>query len=160
MAKTKTDKASASKKAARPRKVGVPVGSTIAGTASTPKAKTPKLPKLPKGVASAIRAARDRKAVDIVVLDLRKAGGFTDYFVICTGTNPRQIHAIADAVNATLRSDLGEKPALAEGANRSEWILLDYFDFVVHVFSRECRTFYDLERLWGNAERFPIADES
>ena len=111
-------------------------------------------------MASAIRAARDRKAVDIVVLDLRKAGGFTDYFVICTGTNPRQIHAIADAVNATLRSDLGERPALAEGANRSEWILLDYFDFVVHVFSRECRTFYDLERLWGNAERFAIADES
>lgn len=160
MAKTKTDKASASKKAARPRKVGVPVGPTLAGTATAPKAKTPKLPKLPKGVASAIRAARDRKAVDIVVLDLRKADGFTDYFVICTGTNPRQIHAIADAVNATLRSEVGERPALAEGANRSEWILLDYFDFVVHVFSRECRTFYDLERLWGNAERFPIADES
>ena len=160
MAKTKTDKASASKKAARPRRVGVPVGPKIARTATAPKAKTPKLPKLPKGVASAIRAAQDRKAEDIVVLDLRKADGFTDYFVICTGTNPRQIHAIADAVNATLRSDVGERPALAEGANRSEWILLDYFDFVVHVFSRECRTFYDLERLWGNAERYPIADES
>jgi ribosome-associated protein len=157
MAKTKTDKASASKKAARPRKVGAPAVRQTVGAPTAPKAKTPKLP---KGVASAIRAARDRKAVDIVVLDLRKAGGFTDYFVICTGTNPRQIHAIADAVNATLRSDLGERPALAEGANRSEWILLDYFDFVVHVFSRECRTFYDLERLWGNAERFPIADES
>jgi ribosome-associated protein len=157
MAKTKTDKASASKKAARPRKVGAPAVPKTVGAPTAPKAKTPKLP---KGVASAIRAARDRKAVDIVVLDLRKAGGFTDYFVICTGTNPRQIHAIADAVNATLRSDLGERPALAEGANRSEWILLDYFDFVVHVFSRECRTFYDLERLWGNAERFPIADES
>jgi ribosome-associated protein len=157
MAKTKTDKASASKKAARPRKVGAAAVPKTVGAPTAPKAKTPKLP---KGVASAIRAARDRKAVDIVVLDLRKAGGFTDYFVICTGTNPRQIHAIADAVNATLRSDLGERPALAEGANRSEWILLDYFDFVVHVFSRECRTFYDLERLWGNAERFPIADES
>jgi ribosome-associated protein len=157
MAKTKTDKARASKKAARPRQVGAPAVPKTVGAPTAPKAKTPKLP---KGVASAIRAARDRKAVDIVVLDLRKAGGFTDYFVICTGTNPRQIHAIADAVNATLRSDLGERPALAEGANRSEWILLDYFDFVVHVFSRECRTFYDLERLWGNAERFPIADES
>ena len=157
MAKTKTDKASASKKVARPRKVGAPAVPKTVGAPTAPKAKTPKLP---KGVASAIRAARDRKAVDIVVLDLRKAGGFTDYFVICTGTNPRQIHAIADAVNATLRSDVGERPALAEGANRSEWILLDYFDFVVHVFSRECRTFYDLERLWGNAERYPIADES
>ena len=95
----------------------------------------------------------------MVVLDLRKAGGFTDYFVICTGTNPRQINAIADAVDAALRHDMGERPALAEGANRSEWILLDYFDFVVHVFSRDCRTFYDLERLWGSAERYAIADE-
>jgi ribosome-associated protein len=105
-----------------------------------------------------VRAARDRKAVDIVVLDLRKAGGFTDYFVICTGMNPRHINAVADAVDDTLRNDLGERPALAEGSNRSEWILLDYFDFVVHVFSRDCRAFYDLERLWGNAERFPIPD--
>jgi len=132
MAKTKTDKASAARA---------------------------KMPKLPKAVAGAVRAARDRKAVDIVVLDLRKAGGFTDYFVICTGTNPRQIGAIADAVNETLRSDLGARPALAEGTDRSEWLLLDYFDFVVHVFSSECRMFYDLERLWGNAERYAIADE-
>ena len=117
------------------------------------------MPRLPKAVATAVRAARDRKAVDIVVLDLRKAGGFTDYFVICTGMNPRHINAVADAVDDTLRSDLGERPALAEGSNRSEWILLDYFDFVVHVFSRDCRAFYDLERLWGNAERFPIPDE-
>jgi len=111
-------------------------------------------------VTSAVRAALDRKAVDVVVLDLRKAGGFTDYFVICTGTNPRQVHAIADAVDATLRADLGERPALAEGADRSEWILLDYFDFVVHVFSRDCRAFYDLERLWGSADRYAMSDES
>ena len=155
MAKTKTDKASAPRKIASARRVGG-AAAKEAVAASAPKARAPKLP---KAVASAIRAARDRKAVDIVVLDLRKAGGFTDYFVICTGTNPRQIHAIADAVDATLRSDLGERPALAEGADRSEWILLDYFDFVVHVFSRECRAFYDLERLWGSAERFVIADE-
>ena len=156
MAKTKTDKTGTSKKAAGPRKVAPTAGPKAAGTPA-PKIKTPKLP---KGVSSAIGAARDRKALDIVVLDLRKAGGFTDYFVICTGTNPRQIHAIADAVNETLRSDVGERPALAEGRNRSEWILLDYFDFVVHVFSRECRAFYDLESLWGNAERYPITDES
>ena len=156
MTKTKTDKTGTSRKAARPRKIAT-AAPKAAGTPATPKVKAPKLP---KGVTSAIGAARDRKALDIVVLDLRKAGGFTDYFVICTGTNPRQIHAIADAVTATLRSDLGERPALAEGANRSEWILLDYFDFVVHVFSRECRAFYDLERLWGNAERYPITDES
>jgi ribosome-associated protein len=100
-----------------------------------------------------VEAARERKALDIVVLDLRKAGAFTDYFVICTGTNPRQIHAIADGVQATLKKDFEERPVLAEGIEASEWILLDYFNFVVHVFSRECRAFYSLERLWGNAER-------
>jgi ribosome-associated protein len=116
--------------------------------------------KLPKAVAGAVRAALDKKAVDVVVLDLRKAGGFTDYFVICTGTNPRQIHAIADGVEDTLRKTFGERPALAEGVHKSEWILLDYFNFIVHIFSRECRAFYDLERLWGNADRFRFADES
>ena len=114
-------------------------------------------PKLPRSVLGAVHAVQDKKAIDVVVLDLRKAGGFTDFFVICTGTNPRQIHAIADAVNATLRSDVGERPALAEGANRSEWILLDYFDFVVHVFAPDTRVFYGLERLWGNAERIEVA---
>lgn len=116
-------------------------------------------PKLPKSVAAAVRAARDKKAENVVVLDLRKAGGFTDYFVICTGANARQIVAIADSVRDTLKQELGERPALAEGMDRSEWILLDYFNFVVHVFSRECRAFYDLERLWGNAERYEIGDE-
>jgi ribosome-associated protein len=122
--------------------------------------KTSRTPKLPKSVAGAVQAALDKKAVDVVVLDLRKAGGFTDYFVICTGTNPRQINAIADGVEETLRRDLGERPALAEGVHKSEWILLDYFNFIVHIFSRDCRAFYDLERLWGNAERLEFADES
>ena len=117
-------------------------------------------PRLPKSVAGAVQAARDKKALDVVVLDLRKAGGFTDYFVICTGTNPRQINAIADGVEDTLRKDFGERPALAEGVHKSEWILLDYFNFIVHIFSRECRSFYDLERLWGNAERFEFAEPS
>lgn len=115
-------------------------------------------PRLPKPVAGAVRAALDKKAENVVVLDLRKAGGFTDYFVMCTGTNPRQIDAIADAVQDTLRKELGERPALAEGVEKSEWILLDYFDFVVHVFSRECRAFYGLERLWGNAKRYECAE--
>ena len=117
-------------------------------------------PKLPKSVATAVRAARDKKAENVIVLDLRSAGGFTDYFVICTGNNPRQIIAIADSVRDTLKSELDERPALTEGMDRSEWILLDYFNFVVHVFSRECRTFYGLERLWGNAERHEIDDEA
>jgi ribosome-associated protein len=116
-------------------------------------------PRLPGEVAGAVRAALDKKAEDIVVLDLHKAGGFTDYFVICTGANPRQITAIADAVRETLKRDFDERPALAEGIDRSEWILLDYFDFVVHVFSRECRAFYGLERLGGNAVRHEFSDE-
>jgi ribosome-associated protein len=115
--------------------------------------------KLPKAVGVAVRAALDKKATDLVVLDLRKASGFTDYFVICTGGNPRQIQAISDAVEATLRTELGEKPALVEGVEKSEWILLDYFNFVVHVFSRDCRAFYGLERLWGSAVRHDISDE-
>ena len=115
--------------------------------------------KLPKAVAAAIATARDKQATDIVVLDLRKAGGFTDYFVICTGNNARQITAIADSVRETLKKDLGERPTLAEGVDKSEWILLDYFNFVVHIFSRECRSFYALERLWGNAERIEFPDE-
>jgi ribosome-associated protein len=130
-----------------------------ASGAATPAPKRKAVPKLPKAVSLAVKTAHDKKAVDVVVLDLRKAGGFTDYFVICTGNNPRQINAIADSVEDTLKNDLGERPALAEGIEKSEWILLDYFNFVVHVFSRDCRAFYGLERLWGNAERFAFSDE-
>ncbi len=112
-----------------------------------------KVVRLPKTVATAIKAAQDKQATDVVVLDLRSADGFTDYFVICTGQNARQISAIADAVQDALRTVLGERPVLAEGVKKSEWVLLDYFNFVVHIFSPECRAHYSLERLWGNAER-------
>src|SRR5689334_7479977 len=114
----------------------------------------------PQAVATAVEAARDKKAMDTVVLDLRKADGFTDYFVICSGANARQITAIADAVQETLKQELGERPTVTEGVKSSEWILLDYFNFVVHVFSRECRSFYGLERLWGNATRHEFSDET
>lgn len=117
---------------------------------------TPRQKKFPRTVTAAIQAAQDKKAFDLVVLDLRRASGFTDYFVICSGGNPRQINAIADAVEDTLRTDFGERPSLVEGLEKSEWILLDYFNFVVHVFSRECRDFYGLERLWGSAERHEV----
>src|SRR5207253_1744576 len=89
---------------------------------------TRRTPKLPKSVMGAVHAVQDKKAVDVVVLDLRKAGGFTDYFVICTGTNPRQITAIADSVEERLRVDFGERPHLTEGVEKSQWILLDYFN--------------------------------
>ena len=116
-------------------------------------------PALPKGVTCAVRTMLDRKAADVVVLDLRKAGGFTDFFVIGTGGSSRQINAIADAVNETLRTEVVEHPHLTEGTEKSQWILLDYFNFVVHVFSRECRSFYELERLWGNAGRYEVSSE-
>jgi ribosome-associated protein len=108
--------------------------------------------RLPAQVDRAVHAAEDKQANDLVVLDLRKAHGFTDYFVICSGTNSRQIRAIADGVMDALAAD-GVKPAHIEGYDRSEWILIDYFDFIVHVFATETRVFYGLERLWGSAER-------
>ena len=115
----------------------------------------PKPKRIPAQVTHAVTAADDKQAVNIVVLDLRKSGGFTDFFVIASGTNTRQVRAIADAVMERLAAD-GVKPAYVEGYDRSEWILLDYFDFIVHVFAPETRVFYDLERLWGNAERTEV----
>ena len=113
---------------------------------------------LPTQIARVIQAAQDKKALDIVVLDLRKAGGFTDYFVICAGSNSRQIKAIADGIVDALAAE-GEKPSHVEGYERSEWVLLDYFDFIVHIFAPETRVFYGLERLWGSAEHIAIGDE-
>ena len=127
-------------------------------TATARKTTAPRRLKLPRAVTGAVEAARDKKAADVVVLDLRKAGGFTDYFLVCTGNNVRQIQAIADGISEALRKEFSERPTLAEGVEKSEWILLDYFNFVVHVFSRECRAFYGLERLWGNAERHEFGD--
>jgi ribosome-associated protein len=118
--------------------------------AKTEKRRTPQ--RLPKEVTRAVAAAEDKKAVDVALLDLRKAAGFADYFLICSGTNPRQIRAIADGIMEALAT-AGSKPAHVEGYERSEWILLDYFDFIVHIFAPETRLFYGLERLWGNAER-------
>ena len=104
----------------------------------------------------AARAALDKRAVDLVVLDLQGMSSLADFFLVCTGTNPRQIRAIADAVMDTL-ADEGMKPAHVEGYERSEWVLLDYFDFVVHIFAPETRVFYGLERLWGNADRLDVS---
>lgn len=118
--------------------------------------KRTKATRLPSQVDRAVNAAEDKKAVDMVVLDLRKAAGFTDFFIVASGTNSRQVRAIADAVMETLASE-GVKPAHVEGYDRSEWILLDYFDFIVHVFAPETRVFYGLERLWGSAERIEVA---
>jgi ribosome-associated protein len=120
--------------------------------------KTAAKPKLTSELTTAIQAARDKKATDLVVLDLRKTGAFTDFFLICTGANPRQVHAIADAVEQALKAK-HVRPAHLEGYQRAEWILVDYFDFIVHVFSPSARAFYGLERLWGNATRLELPEE-
>jgi ribosome-associated protein len=126
-------------------------------TKTTPKAAKTATPKLPKVVAAAIEAAQDKKATGVVVLDLKKAGAFTDYFVICSAANPRQVQAIADSVEEALKAHK-QRPSLVEGYARAEWILLDYFDFVVHVFSKHARDFYGLDRLWGSATRIEYPD--
>ena len=114
-------------------------------------------PRLPKPIQAVIEAVQDKKATGLVVLDLRKAGAFTDFFVICSGANPRQVQAIADSVEESLKAQQ-QRPSLVEGYARAEWVLVDYFDFVVHVFSKHAREFYGLDRLWGNAIRIEVPD--
>jgi ribosome-associated protein len=109
-------------------------------------------------VAIAVRACQGKKAADISILRLdEQASGFTDYFVVCSGANPRQVQAIADEVDEKL-SATGVEPLHREGYNHADWILLDYVDFVVHIFSESARKFYDLERLWKTAKRLQLAD--
>jgi ribosome-associated protein len=111
--------------------------------------------KIPRILVSAAGAALGKKASDVVVLDLRKESAFTDFFLIVSGTNQKQILAIADAILDTLRAER-LRPSHVEGYPRQEWILLDYSSFVVHVFSPKSRSFYDLERLWGGADRMEM----
>lgn|SRR6516164_4630953 len=109
-------------------------------------------------VTMAVRACIEKKAQDISILRLdAAASGFTDYFVICSGANQRQVEAIAEAVDEKL-SKAGFEPRGVEGRRQAEWVLLDYVDFVVHIFSESARRFYDLERLWKTATRVELAD--
>jgi ribosome-associated protein len=101
-------------------------------------------------VRQAVAAAEDRKALDLAVLHLQPVSDFTDYFLICSGTNERQVQAIADGVQEKLRSEKS-RPLHVEGYNKGLWVLLDYGDFVMHIFQEEPRRFYSLERLWGDA---------
>ena len=115
--------------------------------------------KLSSEVTKAVRAALDKKALDVVVLDLRDTPAFTDFFVLCSGQHPRQVKAIADAVEEVLRASK-IRPAHVEGYDRGDWILMDFFSFIVHVFTPQTRAFYALERLWGDAQRIDISDEN
>jgi ribosome-associated protein len=104
-------------------------------------------------VALAVGAVESKKGEDLAILEMdRNSGAFTDYFVVCTGTNPRQIQAISDEVERRL-VQAGVRPNSVEGYNQAEWVLLDYIDFVVHIFSARARRFYDLERLWKSATK-------
>jgi ribosome-associated protein len=105
----------------------------------------------------AVRCAAAKKATDIKVLDLKEVTSFTDYFVLCSVSNPRQGHAVCDEIEKGLR-EMGERPVSVEGFNPSEWILMDYGDFLVHIFSASARSFYDLERLWRHAKVLEIPE--
>jgi ribosome-associated protein len=106
----------------------------------------------------AVQCASEKKAVNMVALDLREIASFTEYFVIASGTNQRQVQAIADEINEQLKKQLNRRPVRIEGYNSAEWVLLDYGDFVVHLFDKEARDFYDLERLWRDARRVDLPE--
>jgi ribosome-associated protein len=118
-----------------------------------------KRPRYSAEVALAVDAALDKKAGDVVVLDLRKTPAFTDFFVLCSGQNQRQVKAIADAVEGALRT-AKIRPAHIEGYDRADWVLMDVFTFIVHIFTPQTRAFYSLERLWGDAERIEVGAAS
>ena len=107
--------------------------------------------------AAAAHYASDRKAQDIVQLDLREIIGYTDYFLICTGRSDRQTKAIHDAIHAGMKSEHGMLPQRVEGVSEGRWILMDYLDVVVHVFTPDTREYYRLEQLWGEAPALSVA---
>ena len=112
---------------------------------------------LPKEIDWAIAAAQEKKAEKVTVLDLHGVASFTDYFLICSGTSNRQVQAICDSVEDRLGQQ-GWNPTHVEGRGPAEWILMDYGDFIVHIFTERARLFYDLERLWRTAKRAEIAE--
>jgi ribosome-associated protein len=132
----------------------------------TEKKGSQKPPRRPSGskrltaeISRVVAAALDKKAFDVVVLDLRRTPAFTDFFVLCSGGSQRQVKAIADAIEETLRA-ARVRPAHIEGYDRAEWVLMDFFSFIVHVFTPQTRDFYSLERLWGDAERIEVTEAS
>jgi ribosome-associated protein len=104
----------------------------------------------------AVKALDDKKAIDIVVMDISAVASFADFFLLCSGDSSRQVHAIADEVEAKLAAK-GYRSAHVEGYRNAEWILLDYVDLVIHIFSRKARAYYDLERLWRDAKTLDVA---
>src|ERR1700682_466826 len=117
-----------------------------------------KVEELDERIVMALHAAGEKKALEIVVLDLRNIANFTDYFLIASGANERQVQAISDEVVEKLKKS-GTPAARVEGYRAAEWILMDYGDFIVHVFADKARKFYDLERLWREGKRVELPAE-
>ncbi len=106
----------------------------------------------------ALTCASEKKAINIAALDLRDIASFTEFFLITSGTNQRQVQAISDEINEQLKKQLSTKPVRVEGYNSAEWILMDYGDFIIHIFEQKAREFYDLERLWRDAKKVEIPE--
>lgn len=104
----------------------------------------------------ALHCADEKKAHNTVVIDLREVASFTEFFIITSGSNQRQVQAIADEINEQLKKQLSAKPVRVEGYNAADWVLLDYGDFIVHIFEQKQREFYDLERLWRDAKKVEL----
>ena len=114
---------------------------------------------LDETVKLAIHSAAEKKAVNMTALDLREIASFTEFFVITSGTNQRQVQAISDEIEEQLKKQLSTRPVRIEGYNTAEWILMDYGDFVFHIFEQKAREFYDLERLWRDARKVELPAE-
>ena len=108
----------------------------------------------------AIRCASDKKAFDLVALDLREIASFTEFFVIASGANQRQVQAIADEIKEQLKKQLSASPVRVDGYATGEWVLVDYGDFIIHIFNKEAREFYDLARLWRDARKVLIPEDA
>lgn len=118
-----------------------------------------KFEELDENLQLAIRCAAEKKAEKMVALDLRQVASFTEFFVICSAANQRQVQAIADEISEQVKKQLKQSPVRIEGYSAAEWVLLDYGDFVFHVFDKDARDFYDLERLWRDAAKVDIPDD-
>ena len=107
----------------------------------------------------AVKCAAEKKATNMIALDLRQIASFAEFFVIATGANQRQVQAISDEIEEQLKKQLATRPVRIEGYNSAEWLLMDYGDFIVHIFNKEAREFYDLERLWRDAGRVALPED-
>lgn len=106
----------------------------------------------------AIECASEKKAFDLSALDLREIASFAEFFVLCSGANQRQVQAISDEIEEQLKKQLSQRPVRIEGYRTAEWILMDYGDFIIHIFEKNARDFYDLERLWRDAKKVELPE--